>query len=538
MAQVPRSKFVNWVTNQPQILGGLLISVIDPPYNAKGDGVTDDIAAINAAILDVSAAGGGTLYFPAGTYAMSSSLMPVSNVNLQGAGPDVTTIKNTLTGGPNPNNITLLIGSTFTGGSHLDQLPNTATTYLVNSPTEGTNTVTTTTHADAGNFSAGQTVIVSGDAHGTSWWFSSWMTTVVSANASTGIIMLEENLPVGGSRITRVQGLLALTQNIKVSDMTILGTNNESIQVLGARNIVLDNIAIRPGSFGGTSGASHSFAGSRNCWMRNSVSYGVILDVLGCFGGGLINNTLNSGAIAVDGGSQDVLVGGNTVNDPTDGNGNNFHGIYLPGYTRRVRVIGNTIVNVNNSFFAGISSNGSIAGDGNHIIIGNTITGANTTTPQGVVLDNSVNNTIVGNWLNNLATGGSLSNGSTGNTVEANTFVGVTTRYQISSDSSIREPFTAGLFKFTSNAGATPSVADGHTFQIVNSSPQNVTNFTGGVSGQEIIVQFGDSNTTLIVSGGLFHLSGGINYNPPVNTLMKFVFAFDVWYELSRVTTN
>src|SRR5258706_6705606 len=227
MAQVPKPKFVNWVTNQPQVIGGALPSIIDTPYNAKGDGVADDFKAITDAISDVSAAGGGTLYLPPGTYAMSSSLMPVSGVNLQGAGPDVTIIKNLLTGGPNPNNITLLIGSTFTGGSHLDDLPGTATTYLINSPTEGTNTVTTTTHADAGNFAAGQTIIISGDAHGTSWWFSSWMTTIVSANASTGVITLAENLPVCGSRITVGQKLLGPNKNIKVSDITFLGPNND-----------------------------------------------------------------------------------------------------------------------------------------------------------------------------------------------------------------------------------------------------------------------------------------------------------------------
>src|SRR5882757_11466273 len=37
-------------------------------YGAKGDGATLDTAAINAAIDAAAAAGGGTVYFPAGTY--------------------------------------------------------------------------------------------------------------------------------------------------------------------------------------------------------------------------------------------------------------------------------------------------------------------------------------------------------------------------------------------------------------------------------------------------------------------------------------
>jgi hypothetical protein len=47
---------------------GRTISVKDPPYNAAGDGVTDDTAAINNAMAAVVAAGGGTVFFPMGTY--------------------------------------------------------------------------------------------------------------------------------------------------------------------------------------------------------------------------------------------------------------------------------------------------------------------------------------------------------------------------------------------------------------------------------------------------------------------------------------
>jgi hypothetical protein len=52
---------------------GTRVSVKDAPYNAAGDGVTDDTAAIQAAMVDVVAAGGGTVYFPRGVYLVNGA---------------------------------------------------------------------------------------------------------------------------------------------------------------------------------------------------------------------------------------------------------------------------------------------------------------------------------------------------------------------------------------------------------------------------------------------------------------------------------
>jgi len=56
-------------------------------FGAKGDGVTDDTAAIQAAIASVVASGGGVIHFPAGTYNTSSQVtITGNNVVLQGDG--------------------------------------------------------------------------------------------------------------------------------------------------------------------------------------------------------------------------------------------------------------------------------------------------------------------------------------------------------------------------------------------------------------------------------------------------------------------
>lgn len=64
-------------------------NVKDAAYRAKGDGSTDDTSAIQAAINACSS--GGTVFFPTGTYMISSSLtFPNDGIHLLGAGEEAT----------------------------------------------------------------------------------------------------------------------------------------------------------------------------------------------------------------------------------------------------------------------------------------------------------------------------------------------------------------------------------------------------------------------------------------------------------------
>jgi polygalacturonase len=61
-----------------------VINVKSAPYGAKGDGNTNDAAAINKAVTAASAvAGGGIVQFPAGTYKVGNTIHLKSNVTIQ-----------------------------------------------------------------------------------------------------------------------------------------------------------------------------------------------------------------------------------------------------------------------------------------------------------------------------------------------------------------------------------------------------------------------------------------------------------------------
>lgn len=70
-------------------LTGAIINVKDPAYGAVGDGVTDDTTAIAAA---QAVAAGAPVFFPKGTYKVSTLSIADANVNWLGAGPGASII--------------------------------------------------------------------------------------------------------------------------------------------------------------------------------------------------------------------------------------------------------------------------------------------------------------------------------------------------------------------------------------------------------------------------------------------------------------
>ncbi|HET8671726.1 MAG TPA: glycosyl hydrolase family 28-related protein [Candidatus Saccharimonadales bacterium] len=69
-------------------------------YGAIGDGTIDDTAAIQAALSEAEAAGGGAVWLPAGNYRVTASLYFASKTTIAGAGQSLTKITQATSGVP------------------------------------------------------------------------------------------------------------------------------------------------------------------------------------------------------------------------------------------------------------------------------------------------------------------------------------------------------------------------------------------------------------------------------------------------------
>jgi len=89
--------YVLLTDNTVHRIRGDFVSVTDPPFNAVGDGVTDDTAAISSAITDCLSSG-SALYFPEGTYLITSTLTSITGqFTMYGDGPFKTRLQFTPT---------------------------------------------------------------------------------------------------------------------------------------------------------------------------------------------------------------------------------------------------------------------------------------------------------------------------------------------------------------------------------------------------------------------------------------------------------
>lgn len=508
-------------------------------FGAKGDGSTDDSAAIDSALSSLAGAGGGTLFFPPGNFIMhTDTLIPPSNSIMQGSGIDATTITNTCTAGGKDTTLTVVMQ--MTGGTNASTWTSTNTTYPINAPTLGASTVTTTTHANAGNFSAGNIIMVSGDTHGSAFWYPSWYTTVVSANASTGVITLAETLPFGGSYITTVQKIIALPQNIVVRDMTLAvnsnigGVSGGLLEVLGCENFLIQNVKFvnvdQLSGAGVAIGAPTRRSGFRNCHVGKLAGP---IELFGASESFIEGCTAINSYLLADGGALDCYIGNNHVKDPLGTGGTAYYGISVPDYAQRNRIIGNSVTGIPNGF-AGIEVTDTNLDFQNNIIMGNTLVGAGGAggTGVGVLAGNMM---IVGNFCSNLQIG--IESVATDAPLVALNYFDAAN--PCGTNVSTFSGSAQGIFRTDSEinfrslgAAPTPAVAGGASYQVFSAG--SITNFTGGRAGDVIRIMTGDSGTTFVHGSGIT-MKGATNYNPAANIVLTFMNTTGTaWIECSR----
>jgi len=96
-------------------------------------------------------------------------------------------------------------------------------------------------------------------------------------------------------------------------------------------------------------------------------------------------------------------------------------------------------------------------------------------------------------------------------------------------------PLVGGIGTYTPGA-TTPDVTGINYMQISNSGAVTITNFTGGVVGQVLVLKFNDSNTTVNRSNAV--LAGGANFVSSADDTLVLVKGPSYWHEISRAANS
>jgi hypothetical protein len=239
--------------------------VLDPVVNvrslgAQGDGVTDDAPVVQKAVDRIIAAGGGTLYYPAGRYLQNSEILGdgANNITIKGAGPEVTTI---LQGSGNTS------GEVFKLRGGVDAYASPVTTLTANAGPGGTVGPTFVEYAisvaSSSAFTAGDIIIV-GDNYVIPTEFPAFNSNYIGelvrvSSTGTGVVRTLGRLrdSYTTARSASIHRLYPL-QNIGLRDLSIVnpapGTKTGGFfTVLRARNVQIHNVAMSGADSAGVS---------------------------------------------------------------------------------------------------------------------------------------------------------------------------------------------------------------------------------------------------------------------------------------------
>jgi hypothetical protein len=380
--------------------------VTKPPYNAVGNGSTNDGPAIQAALTAAGAAGGGIVFLPAKIFYVNEVLSVPSNVTFTGAGRQISVLKGPVGSPPNKTingystNATVATnGTTGVRISHMkiDHITNGTTSNGIQ--IGGTSPSTTTDYVVEDCWVEGY------DSHQYCIW---------NLRAEKGKI---RNNYINGNSTggTQLEGIEIFGgDDIEVSGNYVTGINQVAIyavQISGITDTGFTNIYIHDNTVVGANvGITVSADGS--C-ARVLVVNNICTGQTGTTGAGIKIGASASSTLT------DVLVAGNVMF------GCQTLGIYVPLSTatcKNIRIQGNQISGLTATFTVGIGCNG-----GPVYVDGNLIEASY----QGVSFDGGSGNVADSNIINITGTTGIGVQGSptalltqvTRNNITANTGV-------------------------------------------------------------------------------------------------------------------
>ncbi len=263
---------------------GSYVSVKDSAYGAKGDGVTDDTAAIQAAI-DGLGASGGILYFPKGWYAVTQLNITVGQITLQGEGLASRLLSS--------DNVSDVIHSTA-GYLMIDRLVFANKGGTVRTGANYINCIGGETYITNCKFMQGYTAISIGPASGIitidNCHFRDFNTNGTSdvilidttgADVSINECVFDNNaslMPRSGIRINSCQDVNIVDCNVIHcgKDLWVIPTAGKVVASLYATNTFFDTA--QTGIYLGPSGGNIVRTQFLNCWTSSHTGNGVVVD--------------------------------------------------------------------------------------------------------------------------------------------------------------------------------------------------------------------------------------------------------------------
>ena len=537
-------------------------------YGAKGDGTTDDTAALQAALNAIPATG-GALYIPTGTYKTTSTLscLGKSNVLIYGDGMGASVINasavtsNLLvlgytSGAPSPavlNNMTLdgftIYGSGTAAMGHIVDFR--GINNVVFNAMEFYNGYPEGVYCD------GSTVAFDG-LRITNCYFHDCYKGPISNGFNTNTLGVT-NIVIENNRFERMAtGVYVLGQNVSIC-------NNEFKDI---RNV---GIGAGESNFNATRSISGCVISSNNFvglgkFTTNGYNFTTSVGI----------NTNGTSKLYADG-TQDsgIIVTNNTFKDSVSDTGHAVRCIYAAG---NVKVIGNyasnlTVSNGVSIFIDVYFSTEPQSFVGINSVPVTTYVENNTlqTSPGGINIQygmyvHSVQNASLYCSSNVMegAIGGaqfydtsngflpyvSLSNDRFGPNFRLYDLLGTDaglgsfglavtgTNATTFSTNQSRDIF-ANIAVRNISGSATPSVTKGNYFYTANGGATSITDLlcTNSWVGQEITISFTDANTTIVHNVNKINLTGGVNFVSTVGSTLTLYRPFNInsaWYEKSR----